>query len=371
MVAGLREIAAGIQTSAEEVVAMSEELTATSGEAARAVQQIAATIEQVATAAEDQSSAASRMVSAAESLTGAVGQVSEGARVQAESAEGVRESMAGVMTSLDEVLGGIQELQATSDQNAQAAVSGQTAISQVVQSMNGIRSDTAGLSEMIGVLGKHSEEIGRIVELITDIAGQTNLLALNAAIEAARAGEHGKGFAVVAEEVRKLAEGSAKEAKLISDQVRSIRDAIGKAIASVSTVSSEVENGSRLVGDAGQVLDAILQGAGQSRDMLNTLVSLFGHLKDSSEAASQAAETIASVVEKNARFAVEMMDVAVEVRSLIDNVAAVSEENAASVEEVAAAAQEVNVSTDGIAGAAESLAGLAGKLREITGRLKL
>src|SRR5207244_875947 len=108
-------------------------------------------------------------------------------------------------------------------------------------------------------LGESSQEIGEIVDLISDITEQTNVLALNAAIQATAAGPAGRGFTVVAEEVQRLAERSAESTKQIGAIVKTIQSDTHDAVAAMERSTQGVVEGTRLTDSAGQALAQIEQ----------------------------------------------------------------------------------------------------------------
>ncbi|NPV79581.1 MAG: HAMP domain-containing protein [Firmicutes bacterium] len=371
MLSGLRNLVGELHSSAEQVFSTSEQLSASSGESAKSIQQISEALQQVSSGAQEQSATIANGASSVNQLTQAIGQVAKGAEAQVESIQSASKIMRETDKSLDEVLGMLEKVGSVSSENAKAAAKGSESVKNVVTSMDRIRSTTEDVAESIRELDNHSREIGRILEVIDEIAEQTNLLALNAAIEAARAGEHGRGFAVVADEVRKLAERSSRETKAIADLIGSVRQATEKAVSAIDSGTKEVEAGSLIAQEAGSALDAIYSGASGAEQLLKNLLSSARTLKDAALNVGKSINEIVSIAEENTAAAEEMAAGAEEVKKAIENAVAVSEESAAAVEEVSASTEEVNASIQEMSASAESLAEMAQRLQNLVTRFKL
>ena len=172
----------------------------------------------------------------------------------------------------------IREVDASASRSAEAArqtlvvtSQGTTAVQNSIAGMDGIREQIQETSKRIKRLGESSQEIGEIVDLISDITEQTNVLALNAAIQAASAGEAGRGFSVVAEEVQRLAERSADATKQIGQLVKAIQNDTHDAVAAMEITTQGVVEGARLADNAGQSLREIEQTTHELASLVNSI----------------------------------------------------------------------------------------------------
>jgi methyl-accepting chemotaxis protein len=232
----------------------------------------------------------------AEQVASAAGQLSA-------SSQGLAEGSSEQAASLEETASAMEEMSAMTRRNSESAGEAKSLSDRAAHSVGKANDSMGQLVGRMAEISATSEEIGKIIKTIDEIAFQTNLLALNAAVEAARAGEAGAGFAVVADEVRNLAQRAAGAAKNTSDLIE-------RTIRQIQDGTSLVE---RTEVDFREVTGAVAK--------VNELVS------EVSAASTEQSRGIAEV-----GGAVTQMDKVVQ-------------QNAASAEEVASAAEEMNAQT--------------------------
>jgi methyl-accepting chemotaxis protein len=189
----------------------------------------------------------------------AVGQVqSSSAELQSSASQQVVGSREQV-TAMSEITTTISELLATSrqiaesaqrvaqiaEQTAGTARSGDGTVDRAHRSIEGIRHHVDLVVGHMLDLGKKAQQIGSVLDIVSEMAGQTNILAINATIEAAGAGDTGKRFAVVADEIRKLADRVTRSAREIRDLIDEVRSAVNTTVMATETVSKAVDAGSR------------------------------------------------------------------------------------------------------------------------------
>jgi len=153
------------------------------------------------------------------------------------------------------------------------AEAGVSSLQGVIGGIKKVKDNSEDLQRNMIELAGYTNEIGNIMEIITDIADQTNLLALNAAIEAARAGEAGRGFAVVADEVRKLAEKTMHATKDVGGNISSIQDSSKRSSRATQEALEAIVEVSETAGGSGEVLKDILRSVHMASDGIRTIAT--------------------------------------------------------------------------------------------------
>ena len=246
-------------------------------------------------------------------LSSSSGQVAEGTRQQTAAAAAMAASVEQMTVSIDHVSANAGEARSASSQSDALSEQGTVVIRKAVSEMGEIETVVQQSATIVEALNRQSNDISAVVNVIREIADQTNLLALNAAIEAARAGEQGRGFAVVADEVRKLAERTAKSTQEIAGMIEKIQGSTRDVVASMENSMQRVSHGVALANEAGQ---SITQIKSESSRVAQVVTNISESLMEQ----SNASRDIARNVEK---------------------IAQMSEENSTAVQETATAAQHL------------------------------
>ncbi len=199
----------------------------------------------------------SKVSKAANEIKTTAEHLAEGSESQASQIVDTSAAVEEMATSIQQVSESAVLSATVSEQARTNAKQGAEVVQKTISGMNNIRQQVQETSKRIKRLGESSQEIGQIIQLISDIADRTSILALNASIQAAMAGDAGRGFAVVAAEVERLAERSAQATKRIETLIKSVQSETKEAISSMEATTREVVLGSELANEAGKSLSEI------------------------------------------------------------------------------------------------------------------
>lgn len=255
---------------------------------------------------------------------------------QMESVNEVVSAMSQMNDEIHFIADSCKQMNDLSIESAKATEKGIITVDEVAKQMQAISQSSNDTASIILDLQKQSNEIVKIVDMITSITEQTNLLALNAAIEAARAGEYGKGFSVVANEIRVLAEDSKSSAGQITIFINEMQQQIKKAVALVDEGNSNVKEGLTKTEQVSLAFSEISENFTQVKDKVQVVANTVGTISNDSN---------------------QMVGALDKVKNAADEVARSNEYNLGATQQQLATAQE-------IAGAAQTLSMLAEELNE-------
>ena len=295
----LRGIVAEVVSSADKIAASASDLSAVSEELAASSSQVSSAMLEISTGAETQRSELNATQGALEQQRKATAEMADAASQVARLGEEIR-------TVADRHRNDI-------------AAAGKTLLD--------VREVVRTTGTEVTQLAEQSAAIDDFVDLIKRISSQTNLLALNAAIEAARAGEHGRGFAVVAEEVRQLADESARAAEDVARTTRVIREQVEEVTATMAVGQAKVRG-----------IESVAEGAARG---LTEIVAAVEQVEQAASRVTSAAHENRGVTEQLGAQAQQVVSRAVSHASSAEQVTAATEQQGASTQEMAAAAGDL------------------------------
>jgi methyl-accepting chemotaxis protein len=275
---------------------MGEGLSAFLGTLRSSMAEIGQTAQALAAAGEELSAVSEQMIANATSTSS-----------QAESASGIS---AEVAANIETVATAAEEMTASIAEIARNASSAADVAGQAVEG-------ASSANRTVSNLGDSSQEIGKVIKVITSIAQQTNLLALNATIEAARAGEAGKGFAVVANEVKELAKETARATEDISGKIEAIQADTSSAVEAIGQISTVINQISDIQNTISSAVEEQTATTNEIARSVSSAASGSGEISRNIGTVAEAAQSTRQGAEDSQRAAAELAAMAAELQRLL------------------------------------------------------
>lgn len=298
------------------------------------IRQIVNSSEHIAGTSTQLFSSANESSSGAEQVAISMNDINDGINEVVDSISRSTDSIYDIDVELQAVTIEAKEMQTIAQKVEAHSKEGYKLVENALQQMNLIQQVMLESREAAQHLGSRSEEIGEIVNMITEIAQQTNLLALNAAIEAARVGEQGRGFAVVANEVKKLAEQSANAALSISDLVKGTQNDSTQVMNSIVKGNEAVDEGHQCINSTYENFKDIFNGVSSFKGGTNHLLEAIEKVKEAFGTISQSMKQISAVTQNQAAGS--------------EQVAAVAQQQSAAMQQMATAIHTLSDMTNGL-----------------------
>jgi len=333
-------------SSVEHIARSNASLATTVGEVSATIEQMIAGTEAMNRRLERLSESVGDTATTVEEMTASIDAVSRNAEVLASAADRASRTVSDMAEAITEIATIGEEADRFSRQASEDARTGDVAVSTTVNGMRRIAETMENTTRVVVGLGGRSREIGRILEVIDEIADQTNLLALNAAIEAARAGEAGRGFAVVADEVRKLAERSVEATKEIGAVIREVQEETNQAVQAARAGGEETKKGILLADEAGGALRRILDSVTRSSALMARIAASTAR---QSSASADVMRTVADMNAATGQVTTAVREQALgskRIRSAMENISRIMAEATAATAEQALSGRHVRVGVE-------------------------
>ncbi len=368
----LRQLVGGVQEHAQEIAVFSHQLNSLAEQSGLATQQISQTINQVAEGSTHQIDRIEHVRHVVTEQDVWIGKIAAGAQRQAAAtADANRILNERLSEAIQQVQDTVAETSNITDEARTMVDVGVQAVNKTINDIHTIADTTQVVEQRIRDMGVRSREIGVIIQAIDEIAEQTNLLALNATIEAARAGEHGRGFAVVADEIRKLAERSARSTREISELIVNMQQAVQDAVSAMARSSEEVNHGLKASEETDRVFEQIRRAVRLAGEQMQGLVQSVEEIGASNQMLREVMSQVAAIGQENTQSTEQLTAYSEQVINAMADMSAVAEQEGAAAEEVSASAELMSAQLQEMIISVETLTHMADHLTQMINRFKV